>query len=393
MPYTRRRLMALAGSAALSAPFISRVHAQGAPLKVGLLLPYSGTYAPLGDAITKAMELYVKQAGGALSGRAISFVKLDDESAPPKATELTNKLVLGEKVDVLVGTVHSGVAMAMAKIARDNGLPTLIPNAGADALTRAQCGENIFRSSFGNGQIGFATGQAMIAAGIKEVVTCTWRYAAGEEMVEGFREAFVGAGGKILKDIALPFPDVEFQSALSEIASLKPQAVYSFFAGGGAAKFIKDFAGAGLKDKIALWGPGFLTDGIESAVGAAGNGVKTVLHYVESLDNPANKAFQAAYKGAYGTDADVYAVQGWDAMQILAAGLKATNGDVSKRKELFAAMAGASFDSPRGPFKLSSSRNPVQNFYLRELQDGKTKYISTVATALADSGKGCKATS
>ena len=156
---SRRRLLALAGAgtAGLAWRFPTPALAQGAPVKVGVLLHYSGTYAQLGEAITRAMELYVKKQGGALAGRPITFIKLDDESSPPKGPELTTKLVEGEKVDVLIGTVHSGVAMAMSKVAREAGVPTIIPNAGADILTRAQCAKNIFRSSFSNGQVGIET--------------------------------------------------------------------------------------------------------------------------------------------------------------------------------------------------------------------------------------------
>jgi branched-chain amino acid transport system substrate-binding protein len=386
---SRRRLLALtgAGAAAAAFPFVRPALSQSGPLKVGLLLPYSGTYAQLGEAITRAIELYVKQKGGALGGRQITFVKLDDESAPPKGAENTTKLVEGEKVDVLMGTVHSGVAMAMAKIAREAGITTIIPNAGADILTRQQCAKNIFRSSFTNGQVGLATGKAMADAGIKQAVSLTWKYAAGDESVGGFKDTFTSAGGKVLKEIAVPFPDVEFQSALAEIASLKPDAVYSFFAGGGAAKYIKDYAAAKLG--IPLWGPGFLTDGVEAAVGAAGDGVKTVLHYADDVDNPENKKFRADYQAAYNAAADVYAVQGWDAAQLLDVGLKAVGGDVSKRDAMHAAMSQASFKSPRGPFKLSSN-NPVQNFYLRELKGGKNTLVKTAVTEFADSGTGCR---
>src|SRR5882724_6563649 len=148
-PLSRRRLIALAGAGAagLTLPFGRPALAQGRPVKVGVLLPYSGTYAQLGEAITRAMELYIKQQGGKLAGRDITFVKLDDESEPPKAPELTTKLVQGEKVDVLIGTVHSGVAMGMAKIAREAGVTTLIPNAGVNALTRELCAKNVFRTS------------------------------------------------------------------------------------------------------------------------------------------------------------------------------------------------------------------------------------------------------
>lgn len=391
-PLTRRRLLALsgAGAASLTLPFPRPALAQAKAIKVGVMLPYSGTYAQLGEAITRGMELYVKQQDGALAGRRIDFVKVDDESEPPKAPELATKLVQGEKVDVLIGTVHSGVAMAMSKIAREDGVTTIIPNAGANDLTRALCAKNIFRSSFGNSQVGLATGPAALKAGVKTAVTFTWKYAAGDESTGGFRESFTKGGGKVLKDITVPFPSVEFQSAIAEIASLKPDAVYAFFAGGGALKFIKDYAGAKLNEQIQLWGPGFLTDGVEKAAGPAGDGIKTVLHYADDLDNPENKAFRAAFLDAYKIDADVYGVQGYDAMHMLDIGLKAVGGDVAKRDDLQAAIGKAAFKSPRGPFRLSPSHNPIQNFYLRELKGGKNVLLGTAATDVEDPTTGCK---
>ena len=233
----------------------------------------------------------------------------------------------------------------------------------------------------------------MIDAGIKKVVSFTWKYGAGDESVGGFAESFKAGGGQVIKDITVPFPNVEFQSALAEIASLKPDAVYSFFAGGGAAKFIKDYAAANLKASIPLWGAGFLTDGVEQAVGAAGDGVKTVLHYADDLDNAENKAFRSAFEAAYKTPADVYAVQGWDTMQLLDIGLRAVGGDVAKQDVLHAAMEKASFKSPRGPFRLSASHNPIQNFYLRELKGGKNVLVKTVATDFSDPTTGCKLSS
>ncbi len=391
MTFDRRKFLVYAGAAGASGiamPFVRPSWAQSGAIRVGLLLPYSGTYAPLGEAITRGLELFVKSQGGKLGGRDVTFVKVDDESAPPKATELTTKLLQGEKADILVGTVHSGVAMAMVKIAREQGTPTIVPNAGADAITRGMCGENIFRTSFANGAVGEATGLAMLAAGHRKAVTMTWKYAAGEEMVNGFKRAFIKGGGQILKDITVPFPDVEFQSALAEISTLKPDSVYSFFAGGGALKFLKDYAAAKLG--IPLWGPGFLTDGVEKAAGPAGDGVKTALHYVESLDNPENKKFIADYTAAFKKAPDVYAVQGWDAMQLLRVGLEAAGGDAKKRPEMFAAMSKASLKSPRGPFRLGASHNPVQNFYLRELRGGENKYLGIAAEMLADETTGCK---
>ncbi len=135
----------------------------------------------------------------------------------------------------------------------------------------------------------------------------------------------------------MPFPNVEFQALLTEIAATRPDVVYTFFAGGGAVKFVKDYAAAGLKDKIPLYGAGFLTDGTLEAQGAAADGLLTTLHYADSLDNPRDKAFRLAYAKAYKLQPDVYAVQGYDAAQMLATGLRAVKGDLGKMKDFSAA--------------------------------------------------------
>src|SRR5216117_1608461 len=290
-------------------------------IKVGLMLPYSGTYAALGNAITNGFKLAINEAGGKFGGREIEYITVDDESEPAKAPDNVNKLIKRDNVDVIVGTVHSGVALAMAKAARDNNALLIIPNAGADAITGPMCAPNIFRTSFSNSQPGLAMGKVAAEKGYKTAVTLTWKYAAGEESTGGFKETFEKGGGKVVKEMTLPFPSVEFQAFLTEIASLKPDVVYVFFAGGGAVKFVKDYAAAGLKEKIPLYGPGFLTDGTLEAQGPAAQGLLTTLHYADNLDTPRNNAFRKSFALTYKQNADVYAVQGYDAAQLLAAGL------------------------------------------------------------------------
>ncbi len=321
--------------------------AQG-KLKIGLMLPYTGTYAALGNSITNAFKLAIEENGGKVGGREIEYFVVDDESNPAKAPENANKLIKRDNVDVMVGTVHSGVALAMAKVARDNNTLLIIPNAGADDITGPLCAANIFRTSFSNSQPGVAMGRVMAEQKKKTAVTITWKYAAGEESIGGFKEAFEAGGGKVVKELYLPFPQVEFQPLLTEIAALKPDVVYAFFAGGGAVKFVKDYAAAGLNKSIQLVGPGFLTDGTLEAQGDSAQGILTTLHYGDGLDNAKNKAFRAAYEKAYKAEPDVYAVQGYDAAQLLIIGMNAVKGDTSKRAELVKAMENAKIDSPRG---------------------------------------------
>jgi len=359
-------------------------------IKVGFMLPYTGTYAGLGTAIENGFRLRVQEQGGKLGGREIEYFKVDDESEPSKATDNVNRLIKRDQVDVIVGTVHSGVAMAMAKAVRENGPLLIVPNAGAGAVTGAMCAPNIFRTSFSNWQPGYAMGKVAAERKHKTAVTITWKYAAGDEMVEGFKEGFETGGGKVLKDLTVPFPTVEWQSLITEIAALKPDIVYSFFAGGGAVKFVKDYAAAGLNKTIPLYGPGFLTDGTLEAQGEAAQGMFTTLHYADNLSTPRDNAFRLNYAKTFKLQPDVYAVQGYDAAQLLAAGLAAVNGDVTKRKELIAAMEQTKIDSPRGVFTLSKSHNPIQDFYLRKVEGNENKAVGVAVKALADPARGCR---
>ena len=359
-------------------------------VKVGFMLPYTGTYASLGNAITNGFKQYVAENGGKLGGREIEYYTVDDESDPAKATENANKLVKRDKVDLLVGTVHSGVALAMTKVARENKTLLIVPNAGADEITGPLCAPNIFRSSFSAWQPSFAMGQVLAQKGIKKVVTVTWKYSFGLQSVEGFKEAFEKGGGKVIKDMTLPFPNVEFQPFLTEIAALKPDAVFVFFAGAGAAKFVKDYAAAGLNKSIPLYGPGFLTDGNLDAMGDAGKELQTTLHYADGLDNKKDQAFRQNFAKSFKMQPDVYAVQGYDAAQLYAAGLKAASGDPTKQAEVIKGMESAKIDSPRGAFTLSKAHNPVQDIYLREVQGAQNKVINTPVKALPDPARGCK---
>lgn len=391
---TTRRLVlsrsaALIGAAStgLLLPQIAR--AQGNKVRVGLMLPYTGTFGLIGAGIENGFRMALNEKGGKLGGREIEWFKVDDESEPSKGVENATRLVQRDKVDVLIGTVHSGVQMGIHKVARDTGVLNLIPNAGVHAATRALCAPNVFRTSFTNSQPTSALGKVMVDKGHKKAVWITWRYAAGDEAFEGFRDSYTKAGGTIVKELGLPFPNVEFQALLTEIASIKPDAVCCFFAGAGAAKFMRDYAAAGLKDKIPLYGSGFLTEGVLAAAGASAEGIFTTLHYSDSLETPRNQKFRLEYAKTFRLQPDVYTVQGYDTGLLLAHAATAVKGDLSNKKALYASMNGAVIDSPRGKWTMSKSHNPIQDMYLRQVVNGENKVIGVAAKAVADAGTGC----
>ncbi|MDO8905883.1 ABC transporter substrate-binding protein [Hydrogenophaga sp.] len=392
---TTRRLVltrsaAVIGAASTGLLLPQIVRAQSDKVRVGFMLPYTGTFAQLGVAIENGFRMALDEQGGKLGGREIEFFKVDDESNPAKGVENATRLVQRDKVDVLVGTVHSGVQMGIHRVARDTGVLNLIPNAGVHVATRAQCSPNVFRTSFTNSQPTLALGKAMVERGHKRAVWITWNYAAGDEAFEGFEKSFTEAGGTIVKKLGLPFPNVEFQALLTEIASLNPDSVACFFAGGGAAKFLRDYAAAGLNRNIQLYGSGFLTEGVLDAAGPAADGVLTTMHYSDSLDTPRNKQFRLEYAKAFRSQPDVYAVQGYDTGLLLIKGANAVRGDMNNKQALYAAMRGAEIDSPRGKWTMSPAHNPIQDMYLRQVVNKENKVLGIAQKAVADPATGCR---
>jgi len=166
--------------------------------------------------------------------------------------------------------------------------------------------------------------------------------------------------------------------------------VFTFFAGAGAIKFVKDYDAAGLKKTVPLVASGFVTEEPIEAYGPSVQGVLSTLHYADNIETPRNNAFRKSFALTYKANANVYAVQGYDAAQLLGVGLTAVKGDFKQRDAMVAAMRKATIDSPRGKFTLSPQHNPVQDIFLREGKGTGNEMRSVAVKALADPGRGCK---
>lgn len=359
-------------------------------VKVGVMLPFSGVYAGLGEAARNGLKMALEEHDNKLAGLQVEYVEMDTEAKPARAPEITNSLVNKEKADFVVGPVHSGVAMGMIKTINGKDSIMIIPNAGANAATGALCAENVFRTSFSTWQTAYPMGTEAYEMGHKKIVVMSWNYGAGKEFLSAFEESFEAAGGEVIKKLLVPFPKTEFQTYLTEIAAIKPDAVFVFFAGGGAVKFVKDYAAMGLKGKIPLLGSGFLTEGTTKAQGDSAEGVMTTLHYADSLELEKNISFKEAYLEKFGKSADLFAVQGYDAGQLIAQAVIAADGDIADKKELSKIMEGLEIDSPRGKFKFSKAHNPIQTIYLRKVENGSNVVVKEVAIDLEDPARGCK---
>ena len=332
---TRSAALVGAASTGLLLPQIAR--AQGDKVRVGLMLPYTGTFAQLGVAIENGVRMAINEKGGKLGGREIEWFKVDDESEPSKGVENANRLVQRDKVDVLIGTVHSGVQMGIQKVARDSGVLNLIPNAGVHAATRALCAPNVFRTSFTNSQPTLALGKAMVDKGHKQG-------RVDHLEVRGRRRGLRGLQGKLHQGgrhhrqgagPALPQRGVPGAAHRDRLAAARCGGL--FLCRRRRGQVHPRLRGRGPEGPIPLYGSGFLTEGVLDAAGPAADGIITTMHYSDSLDTPRNKQFRLAYATTFRSQPDVYAVQGYDTGQLLVQGAAAVKGDLNNKQALYKA--------------------------------------------------------
>src|SRR4029077_5771886 len=241
---TRRKFLGTAGLAAAGAamgPWVLRAHAQSGPLKIGLVLPYTGAYAVLGESITQGMELVFARENWTVAGRKIELIKEDDEMKPPVGIRKTEKLIDSDRVDILTGPVHSGILMGMRDKVHGSKTILIVSNAGADAISRDRCSKWIFRTSFSNWQ----ANPPMRAWGAKNVTKDVFiiapNYQAGKDQLDAFKETFVPAGGRIVGEDYPKLGETDYAPYLTKIRQSGAKAVYAFFSGTDAVNFVKQF--------------------------------------------------------------------------------------------------------------------------------------------------------
>ena len=394
MPPIPRKFCSLIAATVLAA--ITALPASAAdPIKIGVLLPYSGVFGGLGKDQTLALEMGFDDFGREVGGRPIELIQADTESKPNSGLAQFKKLVLKDKVDMVVGIISSAVAGAVRDYAHKAKVPLIISNAGNDALTGAQCSPWILRASFSNSQINREMGPWMAAKGYKKVFLMAFDYAAGHQMMDAFRTGFEAAGGTIVGEEYPPLGETkDFGPYLAKAKAANPDAAYVFFAGGPAIKFVKEWAAFGLKDEIQLAGAGWLNSALYvKKQGADALGTLGILNYVPSIDTPENRAFQDQFRAAHGRDASEFGVAAYDAARLMVEALQATGGHTDDKAALVAAMHQVQFNGPRGPFRIDpKTNNVVQNIYIFEVQaqgDSVAAVVQDVIPNVQDAANGC----
>ncbi len=362
----------------LAASFLALLMAAGTvsaeTVKVGIILPYSGPNAQLGQQVDRGFELYQKLHADGTGGHKIEIIKRDSTGPKPDvAKRLATELITRDKVDIVAGVVYSNNAFAISDVTRKAKVPLLIMNAGTAAITTRS--PYTARVSFTMWQAAYPLGTyAYEKMKIRTAAVAYANYSPGKDSKNAFTKAFTAAGGKVVADIPFPFPKIpDFTPFLQSVKDAKPDALYVFIpAGKWATGVMKTYDDLGMRAAgIELIGPGDITQDSELPnMGQVPLGVVTMHHYSAAGDRAENKAFVAAWKKAYGADntPDFFGVQGYDGMAAIHEVVRKLDGKIDADKAI-AVLKGWKFASPRGPITIDpETRDIVQNQYLRKVE-------------------------
>ncbi len=225
-------------------------------VKIGFMAPYVGVYTKLGMDMDKGFKMYMDEVGWKGGGRKIEMIKSDTEGKPSLGPTKAKELVEKDRVDLIAGIVHSGVAMAIRDYVTEKRVPVIITNAGAPALTSTKKSPYIFRVSFANGQQDLAGGwYAYNKEGYKKMVVFAPDYSAGHDKADGFMKYFKASGGTVVKEIYPPLDTQDFGPYLVETRKVAKNinAFWAFFAGSGSIRLITQYAEFGLKQMVPLF--------------------------------------------------------------------------------------------------------------------------------------------
>jgi len=355
-------------------------------IKIGVIVTLSGPAAGLGQQARDGFALAVKDLGGKMGGRDVEITVVDDELKPDAAVTKVKGLLERDKVDFVVGPIFSNILLAIHKPVIDNKTFLISPNAGPSSYAGKECSPFFYVTSYQNDQVHEILGKVAQDRGYKRVYLLVPNYQAGRDSAAGFKLDYKG---EIVEESYMPLGSLDFQPELSKIASLKPDAVFTFMPGGMGVNLVKQYRQAGLADNIPVLSAFTVDESTLPAQQDAAIGMFGGANWAPNLDNPQNKKFVASYEAAYNGVPGTYAMQAYDAALLIDSAVKAVKGDLNNKDAVAAALKAADFTSLRGGFKFSVNGYPIQDFYLTKVAkrpDGKyqTEIVQKVFENYAD---------
>ena len=348
---------------------VPNVQAADDTIRVGINLVLTTPASLIGKQLKAAFEVAHKHLGGQVAGKKLELIFEDNQFKPAIGKQKTEKLIKKDKVHFLTGYVFSHILGASAPVGLKAGKFVISANAGHSLYAGKKCHKNFFNAAWENSQTPMAMGHLLNKRGVKSLYVLSLNYAAGKQMVTGVERTFKG---KIIGKDLVPTSHKDWSAELAKVRAAKPDGVFVFYPGAWGPAFFTQYAQAGLNKTIPLYNV-FSIDGANLPIFQKRKmthllGTINTNFWAPDLDNPATKKFVPAFKKHYNGQVPAhYAAQAYDALNLIAAGIRAAKGDMSNKDAVRKGMEEADFDSVRGRIKFGHNHFPIQNFYARKV--------------------------
>jgi branched-chain amino acid transport system substrate-binding protein len=318
----------------------------GEPVKVGVLLPYTGPFGLYGKPMEAALRQRIDEAGGTAGGRRVELVFEDEATDPKVAVTKVTKLLDQDGVSAVVCCATGAATLAVAPILAERKVPQLGPNPNPTRLSKYPTAAVAAPTAAHDAE---ALGRyAASTLGHRTAAVVASDFAYGQEVATSFKQGFESQGGKVSSTTMAPLGTQDFGSYLGKIGS--PDVVFGGFAGADAIGFVKQYRKFGVKAPLIGHGP-LVTELVLNAIGPDGVGVGAAFYYSSQLDNDENKAFIAAMKANPKFVPSHFTAGAWATGSVLLdaiqrAGEKATDGEA-----LASAIRATDIPAPWGELK------------------------------------------
>jgi branched-chain amino acid transport system substrate-binding protein len=340
-------------------------------LRIGYLAPLTGGLAQTGIDMRDGFLLYLQQHNNKLGGMDVKLIIEDEQGKGDVAVTKAKKLVLQDKVHMLIGGVLASTGYALAPVSTE--LKTLyIPSIpAADDLTQRLLPQfpYLIRTSWSSSQPHHPLGAWACEQGYKKIVTIAADYAFGYEVVGGFQKAFEDCGGQIVQKIWPPLGTKDFGPYIPTIKA-DADAVLSLMVAAMPAQFIKQLRSSGYKKPV-LGGGTSYDEFVLPFMGDETIGDHSALHYSAALDTPRNAEFVKAYRTKFGKVPSYYSENNYTTGQMIDETIKKMGGKWTTPEEFIKVMQAGKYDTLRGPVTFDENRNPIQNIYIKKVEKKK----------------------
>jgi branched-chain amino acid transport system substrate-binding protein len=339
-------------------------------VKIGFISTFSGPQGVIGADMKNSVELALDHLNRRVGGLETEVIYGDDQFKPDVGVQVADEMMKKHQVNFVSGIIWSNVMLAVAPRVTGGGTFMIGTNAGPHQLAGEGCHELFFTTSWQNDQTPEAMGKYMQDHGIQDVYLMAPNYAAGKDMLTGFKRYFKGRiAGEVYTTVNQP----DYQAELAQLRSKNPKAVFVFYPGGMGIQFLKQYSQAGLRGQFPLYSVYTVDELSIPAVKHAALGQLETRYWSQDLKNDANQKFVGDYRKKYGGKTpSFYGAQSYDGILLIDSAVRAVKGNLADKKGMVAAMRKADFKSTRGKFHYGHNHFPIENFYLLKAVAGPT---------------------